>query len=60
VSTNVLIYKAHAVALLLLLLLYYLPSFLAHMGFYLLYGGKPYREKPLSAAGYDCVRAFTC
>ena len=45
---------------LLLLLLYYLLSFLAYTGFYLFYEGKPYGEKPPSAAGYDCVRAFTC
>ena len=43
----------------ILLLLYYLLSFLAHTGFYLFYEGKPYGEKPPSAAGYDCVRAIT-
>jgi hypothetical protein len=44
---------------LLLLLLYYLLSFLAYTGFYLLYEGKPYGEKPPSTASYDYIRVFT-
>jgi hypothetical protein len=41
------------------LLLYYLLSFLAYTGFYLLSEGKPSGEKPPSTTSYDYIRAFT-
>jgi hypothetical protein len=46
-------------SVIIILLLYYLLSFLAYTGFYLFYEGKPYGEKPPSATGYDYIRAFT-
>ena len=32
---------------------------MAYTGFYLVYVGKPFGEKPTSAASYDCLRANT-
>ena len=32
---------------------------MAYKGFYLVYVGKPYGEKPTATASYDCLRAIT-
>ena len=32
---------------------------MAYKGFYLVYVGKPYGEKPTATTGYDCLRAIT-